>query len=551
MGTIIHGFPGAGGGGGGASAMSDLTDVDLTSLSDGNILVYNGTNSKWVNFALSLGTAAAKNSTSSITQGSTDLIESGSVYAALADKVDTSLVGTASGIAELDSSGKVPSSQLPSFVDDVIEVEDYNHLPITGETGKIYITIDDNKTYRWAGSTYAEISESLALGETSTTAYRGDRGKTAYDHSQDSGRVTSATTSGFYKVASTAEGHIAGLTAVEKSDITALGIPGSDTTYSVTSKTAAGLAPQLPNETTTTKYLRQDGSWQVPPDTNTTYTIATGDNNGQIKVTPSSGSAYNVGVKGLGTAAYANLANTVFEVGKASSRSTATVGTWTAMCNSTQTGSPTLPTAGKWWNVMSLNNWSDSSTNWVSQLAVATQDTLNGVWWRANDAAGTSINSSTWHQFADGSKIGWARYGTTSSTSKIKINIKPTAGWMLSFVVTIYQGYVAKKFMISGYQYGSNHWYSPTAVLLGSSNNTSASVYFGYDSNNNLWVGFDGGNYTGVVISDVCNGYTQLSELGDMFTIANVSSLTTLQTTITATKPDAATVNGLTFSLVT
>lgn len=263
MGTIIHGFPGAGGGGSGASAMSDLTDVNLTSLSDGNILVYNGTSSKWVNFALSLGTAAAKDSTSSITQGSTDLIESGSVYAALADKVDTSLVGAASGIAELDSSGKVPSSQLPSFVDDVIEVEDYNHLPITGESGKIYITIDDNKTYRWTGSTYAEISESLALGETNSTAYRGDRGKTAYDHSQDSGRVTAAVTSGLYKVAATAQGHIASLTAVQKSDITALDIPAQDTTYGVVSKTANGLVPQLPNETTTTKYLRQDGSWQT------------------------------------------------------------------------------------------------------------------------------------------------------------------------------------------------------------------------------------------------------------------------------------------------
>lgn len=307
MGTIIHGFPGAGGGGGGASAMSDLTDVDLTSLSDGNILVYNGTNSKWVNFALSLGTAAAKDSTSSITQGSTDLIESGSVYAALADKVDTSLVGAASGIAELDSSGKVPSSQLPSFVDDVIEVEDYNHLPITGESGKIYVTVDDNKTYRWTGSTYAEISESLALGETSSTAYRGDRGKTAYDHSQDSGRVTAAVTSGLYKVAATAQGHIASLTAVQKSDITGLGIPESDTntTYTFTSGTnkftvtpSGGTAqdvavtPSITNNVTgsgtsgyiakfngantitngpafgsaTTTFLRNDGSWATPTD---------------------------------------------------------------------------------------------------------------------------------------------------------------------------------------------------------------------------------------------------------------------------------------------
>lgn len=463
--------------------------------------------------------------------------------------------GVANGVAELDAAGKVPSSQLPSFVDDVIEVADYDHLPITGESGKIYVTLDTNKTYRWTGSGYVEISESLALGETSSTAYRGDRGKTAYDHSQDSGKITAAVSSGLYKFSATAEGHISGTTVVQKSDITALGIPAQDTTYGVVSKTANGLAPQLPNETTTTKYLRQDGSWQVPPDNNTTYTVATGDSNGQIKVTPSSGSAYNVGVKGLGSAAYANLANTVFEVGKAASRSTATVGTWTAMCNTTSTGSPKLPSASKWWNVMSLNNWSDSATNWVSQLGVPTQD-VNGtsvdtVWFKHNDAAGTNIDSSTWHSLVSGNIVGSARFGTTGTTTKIKININAETSWMMSFVVTLYQGYRATKVMISGYNYSSNHWSSPIAKLIADSSNSTVNVYFGYDANWKLWVGFDGGNYTGVSVSDVCNGYTQIADYNNLFTITNVSSLATIQTTTTATKPDAATVNGLTLSLVT
>lgn len=154
--------------------------------------------------------------------------------------IPTSAKGTASGVAELDSNGKVPSSQLPSYVDDVIEGYYYNGkfyeesahtTEITGETGKIYIDLSGtNKTYRWSGSGYTEISESLALGETSSTAYRGDRGKTAYDHATES-RLTTATASGLYKVASTAEGHIASLTSVQKSDITALGIPAQDTTY--------------------------------------------------------------------------------------------------------------------------------------------------------------------------------------------------------------------------------------------------------------------------------------------------------------------------------
>jgi len=96
-------------------------------------------------------------------------------------------IGNANGIAELDSSGKVPQSQLPSYVDDVLEYASLANFPANGESGKIYVAIDTNKTYRWSGTTYSEISESLALGETSSSAYRGDRGKTAYNHSQTSG----------------------------------------------------------------------------------------------------------------------------------------------------------------------------------------------------------------------------------------------------------------------------------------------------------------------------------------------------------------------------
>ena len=138
------------------------------------------------------------------------------------NKLDTSLKGAANGVAELDANGKVLTSQLPSFVDDVIEAENFAALPNEGETGKIYVTLDDNKTYRWSGSAYVEISASLALGETDSTAYRGDRGKVAYDHATDANKISSAVASGMYKVAGTADGHIASLTAMTGSDIEGL-----------------------------------------------------------------------------------------------------------------------------------------------------------------------------------------------------------------------------------------------------------------------------------------------------------------------------------------
>ena len=91
--------------------------------------------------------------------------------------------GQPGGLAELDESGRVPSSQLPSYVDDVINVATYSQLPNPGESGKIYITEDTNLTYRWSGSGYAEISPSLALGTTAETAGRGDWTQAAYNHS--------------------------------------------------------------------------------------------------------------------------------------------------------------------------------------------------------------------------------------------------------------------------------------------------------------------------------------------------------------------------------
>ena len=91
-------------------------------------------------------------------------------------QVKRSEMGSANGVATLNESGTVPSSQLPSYVDDVLEYDNKSAFPPSGEAGKIYVAKDTNLTYRWSGSTYVEISQSLALGETSSTAYAGDKG---------------------------------------------------------------------------------------------------------------------------------------------------------------------------------------------------------------------------------------------------------------------------------------------------------------------------------------------------------------------------------------
>ena len=109
--------------------------------------------------------------------------------------IAASAKGAANGVASLGADGKVPSTQLPSYVDDVLEgyvsddlkkfyKDSTKSSEYTGETGKIYVDMNNNKTYRWSGSTYVVISETLALGTTASTAFAGDKGLVAYNHSQ-------------------------------------------------------------------------------------------------------------------------------------------------------------------------------------------------------------------------------------------------------------------------------------------------------------------------------------------------------------------------------
>lgn len=93
------------------------------------------------------------------------------------EKIPLSEKSSPNGVATLDDTGRVPATQLPSYVDDVLEFDNRASFPEQGEDGKIYIAKDTNLQYRWSGSNYVEISSSLALGETPQTAYAGDKGK--------------------------------------------------------------------------------------------------------------------------------------------------------------------------------------------------------------------------------------------------------------------------------------------------------------------------------------------------------------------------------------
>ena len=81
-------------------------------------------------------------------------------------RIAASEKGAINGVATLDAAGKVPSSQLPSYVDDVKEFENKAAFPVTGEADKIYVDIATGDIYRWSGTQYIRINASVASADT-------------------------------------------------------------------------------------------------------------------------------------------------------------------------------------------------------------------------------------------------------------------------------------------------------------------------------------------------------------------------------------------------
>lgn len=140
-----------------------------------------------------------------------------SVKTSLNDYISNSEKGVANGVATLDENGVIVSSQLPSYIDDIVQgyvsddstkfyINQEKTQEVNLETGKIYYDIPSNKSYRYSGDLLVVIPDSIALGNTSSTAFRGDLGQIAYDHSQsqhariDATNVEASATNGNIKI---------------------------------------------------------------------------------------------------------------------------------------------------------------------------------------------------------------------------------------------------------------------------------------------------------------------------------------------------------------
>ena len=104
--------------------------------------------------------------------------------------------GANNGVATLGSDGKVPSGQLPSYVDDVVEYTNLAGFPTTGETGKIYVALDTNVVYRWSGTVYVKITSgevSSVAGRTgAVTLTKSDVGLANVDNTTDANKPVSS-----------------------------------------------------------------------------------------------------------------------------------------------------------------------------------------------------------------------------------------------------------------------------------------------------------------------------------------------------------------------
>ena len=172
--------------------------------------------------------------------------------------------------------GLVPANQLPGYVDDVLEYADLASFPLLGEASKLYIAIDTNLVYRWSGSTYAVTSSSLALGDTSTTAYRGDRGKTAYDHSQATGNphnLPAASTGADGYLTSSDWNTFNGKQAALGDVITA-NTYGSSTQYPIVTVNAKGIVTGITLQTVAAPATFSDSAFRIQDNGDATKQIA-------------------------------------------------------------------------------------------------------------------------------------------------------------------------------------------------------------------------------------------------------------------------------------
>lgn len=257
--------------------------------------------------------------------------------------------GAANGVAPLNASSKIDATYLPSYVDDVLEYAAKANFPATGEDGKIYIDEATNKTYRWSGSAYVEISASLALGTTASTAAKGNHTHTV----TATGNVTTTTATTSNKTATVSAASSGTATYTPAGTVSQPTFTGTQGSVSVSkSYTPAGtintptISVKTAGSTTTVNSITAVGT--LPTLTVTNQTVVTGTSVASEVMsftTATNGSASGWSAGTLPTKG----ANTTVKTGDAAYQSnaltfTGTAATITSTGNFTPAGTVSQPT---------------------------------------------------------------------------------------------------------------------------------------------------------------------------------------------------------------
>ena len=172
----------------GALKNPNALTISLNGTSQG---AYDGSAAKSINITASgVGAAASTHthSKSQITDFPTSMPASDvHAWAKAASKPSYSIGEISGNLPVARLSGVINSANLPSYVDDVLEFDSFAKFPTKGESGKIYTALDTNKIYRWGGTKYVVISDTITLGTTHGTAGYGDESRAAYNHSTTTG----------------------------------------------------------------------------------------------------------------------------------------------------------------------------------------------------------------------------------------------------------------------------------------------------------------------------------------------------------------------------
>lgn len=239
----------------GALKNPNALTISLNGTSQG---AYDGSAAKSINItASSVGAAASTHthSKSQITDFPTSMPASDvPAWAKAASKPSYSIGEISGNLPAARLSGVIDSANLPSYVDDVLEFDSFAKFPTKGESGKIYTALDTNKIYRWGGTTYVVISDTITLGTTHGTAGYGDESRAAYNHSTTTGNPhkTTKTDLGLGNVENKSSATIRG--ELTKANVTtALGYtpPTIDTNTHYTTRIVAGAASGTANAATT------------------------------------------------------------------------------------------------------------------------------------------------------------------------------------------------------------------------------------------------------------------------------------------------------------